>query len=308
MANEAPAAPAPAAGQAPATPKPGEKAPADKAKPGQNGAQEKNPAPTDTAEVVRKFKLKREDGSEEEHDEKSIIMWAQKARGLDKELFGLKKTVANAQKVMQLLKNDPEAALSHKDVGHDPFELAERIMMRRLDREKMSPEQRELADLKKQLQDAEEEKKRSVYEQEKKEFESARNYYAGEYEKEIISVLDSSGLPKHQGIVRRIAHYLAEGLKRGRVLKADQVVDIVRKDLISEQVELLSSLKGEKLLEILGEGVAKNLREADLNRLKVPMEPGRTPHAGELPEPTQEKREIMGTDDFRAKMEKILNR
>lgn len=251
------AAGAPSKGTAPAGAVPEAGKPADKAP----------TAPENPPDPARPFKLVVE-GKTFWLNQDQLVQWAQKGAGANQRFQEAHKIRQQAESVLALLKRDPRAVLSHPSMGIDFDKLAEEHLMKRIEREKLTPEQKELADAKEKLKTHEENERKRLEEAHAAKVQELTAHYAQDFEKDIIASLETSGLPKTRGTVKRMAHYMYEGLKRGYNLKAGDVAGLVLEDYQAEIKELHSTADGDTLLKLFGEDVAKKIREADLRRVQ----------------------------------------
>jgi len=70
-----------------------------------------------------------------------------------------------------------------------------------LRKEQLSPEQRELEELRTKLKEAEDEKRAVAETQKQQEFQKLQQYYEEDYTSKIIKSLETSGLPKDPSTV-----------------------------------------------------------------------------------------------------------
>lgn len=172
-----------------------------------------------------------------------------------------------------------------------------------IDPETMSPEQKELAELKRWKQQQEQERQ-EIDEQKKsaeqKEFEQKERQ---NYQKEIIETIEKFDLPKTRFIVGRIAYWQGINLSKGYDAPPEVVVQQVREE---EQSILKNAVKSrmanpEKLVEYLGEDVVNAIRKFDVERLKKKFGVGSSNQsAGGTQFPTNERRgkTMSDVDDY----------
>lgn len=208
------------------------------------------------------------DGKEYFLSTEEALTLAQKGYGADKRFNEAHKIKQSTEQFIHLLKTDPMSILLNPNIGIDFKRLAQDYLKKELDKEMLTPEQRELMEVKEKLKLAEEEKK-SLSEKESKERENKLvQHYSAEYEKDIIGALQNSGLPKTRGTVKRMAYYMQKGLEQGVELKAVDVVDLVKSDYIQEHNELYGSTDGDTLLKLFGDPTIKKILEANLKKIK----------------------------------------
>lgn len=284
--------------------KAGVAAPGDKKPEGslKEGEVKKDPAPSNPD---KPFVLK-VDGKEIHLSKEDAIRWAQKGMGIDKKLTESQKKVEVAETFIRMLRENPEAILMNPQImGQEKFrKLAQDYLHKEIQKEMMTPEQRELAELKEKL--AQEEQARKEIEEktaQERQSELVKHYNA-QYEKDITDTLATSGLPKTRSTVKRLAYYMSEGLKRGVELKAADVVDLVRADYQAEHAELFGQLDGDTLANFLGENTLKKIREAELKRLNNPQAKPEIKKAEPVDGGNKAKKK-MTKDEFNAYLEKV---
>jgi len=193
---------------------------------------------------------------------------AQKGVGADAKFGEATRMRQQAEQVIHLLKTNPMAILNNPNLGLDFKKLAQDFLEKEINREMMTPAERELAEIKEKLAAAENEKKTLAEKESAEREKQLVDHYSAEYEKDIQTTLASSGLPKTRGTVKRLAYYMQKGLERGVELKAGDVVDLVRADYIQEHNELYGNTDGDTLLKMFGDPIIKKLMEANLKRVK----------------------------------------
>jgi len=293
--------------QAPETETTGAQVPGEVKLPG-NGNGDVPAAVKAAAETVRKFKLKY--GEEEvELDEPELIRRAQLGFGAEKRLQEAAQANKKAMKVLEewnqltSLIKDPRKAFEifrHPSIGLDPEKIAEDLIYEKIQREQMTPEQKEAAELKARLMRLEDEKKAQEQEAQTQQMKALEEKYTNDYQSKIISTLEKAGLPKNRRTVARMANYMLAGLQEGVELDPSDVIELVRKDYLEDIQGLFGQLEGDKLLEVLGEDVAKKIRATDLARIKGKA---KDPQAKNEPPPKVEKKK-MTKEDWREYMER----
>lgn len=217
----------------------------------------------------KSFKVKI-DGAEQEVSEEELLRGYQTASAAQKRMQEAAMSRKQVEEVINLLRKDPFKVLTDPSLGINARELAEKFLMQQLEDE-ANPKDAENRKLKQQLEQIEEEKRLARQDEEKRQAEVLIKQHTENYTKDISNALETSGLPKTNHTVKRMAYYMAEGLKRGLDLSAKDVVDYVRNDYMNDVKELFSSSDGEILLKLLGEDVAKKIRKYDLSRVSNPI-------------------------------------
>lgn len=211
------------------------------------------------------------DGEEMKVTEDELLRGYQLRKASDKRFQEGMQARKQAEEFIRLLKTDPEKVLSHPSIGLDLKNFAEEYLMKDLQNEMMTPEQKQLKEYKEKLAKYEEEEKKKQEDEKKKQEEEVRKKYADNYHKQIVGALENSGLPKTEYTVQRMVHYMHNALENGYELGADDVTDLVKRDYVQDIKSLSSGLDADALVNILGEDTAKKLRQAELDKLKKPQ-------------------------------------
>lgn len=255
-----------------------------------------NAAPEGAAKPVevQKFKLK-----DTEYTETELLSHIEKGKGADKKFQEAAAQKREVEKVIAALKNSPAKVVLNKAFGHNPTEFLKQYIKEALDGgadlkqiketlseqmfqwiqdENLDPKEREIRELKKQLEKNEALKKAEA---DQKQQELVKQYTEKAYQDfstQIVDALKDSGLPKTAFTVKRFAYWLDQAYK----LKADyeknglqvrkptakDVVEYVRKDYDDSFKELYGSADVETLIRLIGEDNVRKLREHDITKFR----------------------------------------
>lgn len=238
------------------------------------------------ADILKDHKEKiLEDGQERE------ISWDELKKGYQARQVSAKRfeeaarVMKNAQRFIQMLKEDPAKVLPH--LGIDVDQWVKDRMLKRIELANMTEEQRKVHDMTEKMKAMEDEKRqRADAETAAKEAE-LRKHFDTEYSKDIIGALEAVALPRTPSTIKRIAYYLHQGVVRGIKLTAAQVAPLVKADYQREMQELFGALPEKELLNVVGEDFAGKIRKVDLARLQPGG--GGTPPPGAPPAPAEPK-------------------
>lgn len=225
--------------------------------------------------------------------------YAEKGLGADKKFNEAFRKNQQAEQFLRLLKENPRKVLSDPSIGIDVKKFAEDILLEHINREQMTPEQRELHETKEKMKQYEEEKKTLEKQQADQQMQAAVEHYNGVLEKDITSTLQTSGLPKTAQTVARMAYYMSEGLKRGVEFKAADVVDLVRNDYVQMMNTFFSASDGDALIKLLGDMNVKKINETLIKKMNPPQPAQMGPVTPFVPVPPKEK---MSRDEWREHM------
>lgn len=238
------------------------------------------PSAAAVAEAVRKHKLK-VNGKEMELEEPEVLRRAQLAEAAEQKFQEAAKARREAAQVLEMLKQNPLAVLTK--LGINTREFSEKYLAGELQKEMLTPEQRELMELRdfrSQQEKAQQEAQRVAQEQaQQREFAALQERAAKEYDTKITEVLTQTNLPKTPETVKRVAGLLKNALEKGYELDVPTAVDMVKQGYMGDVQSLLAGLKGEHLVKMLGDSLLKEIRQYDLARIKAKLNPQQDPAA-----------------------------
>lgn len=229
-----------------------------------------NPIRETAERMLNKRKVK-VDGEEFEVDDDELVSNYQLKKASDKRFSEGMQARKQAEEFIRLLKTDPSKVFSHPSIGVDAKKWAEEYLIGEMQREMMSPEERQMEEYRAKLAKYEEQEQMTKKEQEEAQRNAVKQKYQEHYNKEIIGALDSSGLPKTEFTVQRMIHYMSKALEHNYEVSAKDVTELVRRDYIQDTKSLYSGLDAEALIKILGDDVASKIRKADLAKIRNPQ-------------------------------------
>jgi len=220
--------------------------------------------------MLRKFKLK-VDGEEIEEeidlaDEQKLIKMLQLAKVAPKRL---QEVHDEKKKLFELAKQfeDPRALLER--MGDKGTTIAEEILLKKLQNEMLSPEQRQMQELQSKLAMYEKQEAEAKQRLEQEQLSKMEQQQAEHYQKVIIDALTKTGLPPSTEMIKRAAGLLSKNLELNLDLDADDLASEIMKETKSIIQSLVKSAEGQQLLNILGDDAAKKLRKHDIDTLKA---------------------------------------
>ena len=239
------------------------------------------------AAAVRKYKLKYGD-VEEEVEESELVRRAQKVTGIEKKAEAAAKQHKVATEFFKLMKENPvEFAKRAKENGiMDPDAFAVEIINSKLKWEQMTPEQRELEQLRQEKAIRSKQDKEREEADHKAKLEQETQDYRDSLEKEIVDAFSNVKLPKTPWTTARIAAYIDAGLSNGKQYKIADVARIVQKEYKSMVNEVLGGFAEDDILGFLKPEIQETISRARVKRLTPPpVVPGAAPKA---PKPVEE--------------------
>jgi hypothetical protein len=236
---------------------------------------------------IRKHKLKI-NGQEREYTEEEVIRKAQLSEAADEKFKSASEKMQQMERFIEALKTNPKAVLSHPDLGINMRQLAEDYLTEEVKRDLMSPEERELNELRefkrKQDEASERSKKEQLTKAQHEQMQALQQRQRENFDNQISDVLKKSNLPKTAETVKRVAEVLYSAVSKGYELDVATAVDLVKENYIGGIQSLVGNLDGDALLSILGNDIAKKIRQHDLNRLKAKIQPQQAQQAADVAE------------------------
>jgi len=226
--------------------------------------------PSKVQSMIRKLQMK-VDGEEFEEDYdlsnlEQLKKDIQLARAAKKRMGEAQDQKRKAFEIIQQFESDPASVL--KRLGPKGYELAEQLLLEKMQNEMMTPEQRQFNEMKTRLEQYERQEKEFNENKTKQEQSEVENRYAQEYQKTIISALDKTGLPKTPEMAKRMAYLLRQNLQLGLDLDADDLADEMKKEALAYVSSLSKESSAESLINLLGADAIKKLRKHDVEQFK----------------------------------------
>jgi hypothetical protein len=163
------------------------------------------------------------------------------------------------------------SVLTHdKVLGSKKFrEIAEQYILQQIEQESLTPEERAQAEKERKLSEYERKEKETAEKAEQEKNAQLEKHWAEQYEKTIISALQSSDLPKTPYTVKRMAELMQKNLDHGLDLEPQYIAQLVKEDFIAEQKALIGSASAEQLIAMFGDDVANKIRKYDLSKYQA---------------------------------------
>lgn len=167
-----------------------------------------------------------------------------------------------------------------------------------IDPESMTPEQKELAELRKFKTEREETAKQQK-EREQAEAQSAeeKEFFQG-FQQEIVQALDASDLPKSKFTVGRMAYWIKQNLRKGYDAPMEVIVNQVKQERNAIVSSMVKDSAPAQLVEMLGKDVVQKIRMWDLENLEKLQGGGGTPPAPRDNDPSRPKKSMSDVDRY----------
>lgn len=220
--------------------------------------------------VKKKFKLK-VDGKEmdwegTDEDIQRELQLSAKARKEIQSSTELKKELA---RFLDVLKKDPERALSDPAIGLDVVEFAKNILNKKLEDELKSPEQIEKEKLQREVEELRAKMKEEDEQRKTQEYERLVNEAERDLEEKVQEAIESSGLPKSPYVLKRMADVMLSALENQKQISPKQAMAIVKKEMHKDMKDFFGASPEDLLEELLGSENIKRLNKRQLAKVKA---------------------------------------
>lgn len=171
----------------------------------------------------------------------------------------------------QDMKSNTKAKLL--ELGIDPREFAAQVIEEEIKKAQMSPEQLRQMEMEHELNRLREESRLKEEQFNQRELERVRAVEFEKIDTQMTQALDRSDLPRKPYVVRKMAEYMLIGANNGIELTPDDVLPIVRQELLSDLQEIINTLPEDKAEEFIGKEVLNRFRKKNLAKAKQPTTP-----------------------------------
>lgn len=233
-------------------------------------------SPAEIAHEIRKFKVKI-DGQELEVDEDELLRGYQTTKSAQQKFNEASLLRKQSEEFIRLAKSDPRKLLTHPGIGIDLQEFANSILAEQYEEQLLSPEEKELRNLRNQLAEFENQKKEAEARAQQEELDKYTAMYEQEYTEKIIGALETSGLPKTEYTVKKIAEKMLIAAERGLDVEPADVIHFVKADYMNDIKTLFGAANEDILMQLLGDDITKKVLKGSMKKIKgkAPVTPTR---------------------------------
>jgi antitoxin component of RelBE/YafQ-DinJ toxin-antitoxin module len=169
-------------------------------------------------------------------------------------------------------------------LGHDPSQLAENILMKEIEKSQLSPEQRELEEVRAELariKEAEEAAKKEAADAKQAALEQQ---YADNFDRDLNAAIDKYGLPDTPHIIREMSNLMRIALTNNLDASFEEIGQLVKEQNDLHVQEVLKGMDAEKLMQILKDNQLNDivLKRAPKPKKEVPPTANSIKEGGEV--------------------------
>jgi hypothetical protein len=225
----------------------------------------------------KKLKLK-VDGKEIEdevdlEDEEGLTKKFQLAHVAQKRMAEKAQLEKEVREFIDLLRKDPRKVLSDPNLGIDLKQFAASIIQEEIENSNKSPEVLEKEKAQRELKELREENARKDAEYKRLEMERLNEVEFQRYDNQMSQALEKSDLPKSPYVVKKMADYMLLGLQNNMNLSPEDVLPIVREEIISDVKAMFGAMPQEVVEKIIGKEFITAMRKKSLAKPRTPTAP-----------------------------------
>lgn len=199
-----------------------------------------------------------------------------------------------AESALNKLKENPIEAFIAAGGDEAAFRsLAEQFLYDKISYEKMSPEEQELADLRRYKEQQEASRQTEAQRKQQEATEKEASMHQETFAKEFTSALESAGVPTSEKAIAAIAQIKLTALEEGYDLPTELAVQQYQQEQNDLINSYLGSLDADRLVGVIGKDRMKEIRKRELAGLKNP-----TPKARAKSSSPSEQQKKMSAKDF----------
>lgn len=187
---------------------------------------------------------------------------AQESATLQKQVMGF----------IEQLKKDPRKALSDPRIGVDIKKLAYEVLNEEVENSKKTPEQLEKEQMENEIKALREERAREKEEMQQRELERLQEQEYIRLDASFSKALEGSDLPKSPYVVKKMAEVMLVALESGIKVEPDQVLPIIRGEIIEDMKQMFAAMPAEAVSQILGKDLVGKIRKGNLAKAKEVQE------------------------------------
>ena len=245
------------------------------------------------AETVARLYKVQVDGQEFEVDEAELTRGYAHNRAASKRMEEAAMGRKEAEQVIRLFRENPKEAF--RILGGDARKFAENLINEELQDAMLSPQEKELRQYKSQVEQYETQRRQAQEQYDQQMLQQQIDQQANNIQAEIISVLDTSGIPKTERTVGRIIHYMQSALSAGYNVSPKDVIEQVRLDYKQDLNAMLGGLPDEALEAFLGQDITRKIAKSSV---KKGTPTGKVAPAVNQNRPAPEGKKILSPKDF----------
>ena len=206
-----------------------------------------------------------EEGSEAEEYLRKNLQMSKMGQNRAQQYSTLEKEVKN---FIEELRKNPRKILSDPAIGLDVKDLARQIIEEEIENSKKSPAQLEKEKLEAELKAIKEERENEKKLAQEQEFERLKTQQIERYDMLMEQALSKTDLPKSPYVVKKMADYMLIGLQNGKDITPEDVLPLVREEIMEDIKSMFNVMPDEVLEKFIGKEKINSMRKRNLSKAK----------------------------------------
>lgn len=196
-------------------------------------------------------------------------------------------------------------ALSDPAIGMDLKKLAVDVMEEEIENSKKSPEQLALEKAQEELKTLKEQREKELEDRKKQEHELMTQRYIEQYDNEITAALEGNRIPKSPQAVKKLADYMEVAINANKDVSFNDIIPIVREELIEDYQKHLDALPDDELENYIGKKTIDRIRRKNVAKAKQASQnpaikaPNKVANTGKVAETKEPEKKIHMKDFFK---------
>ncbi len=203
-------------------------------------------------------------------NDEEINKYLSKALAADQKFEEAAALRKNVEALINEIKSNPRAILTHPDIGIDIKKFATDILNEEIEDMQKTPEQKELENLRKQLESKNKREQELEEAKRQADMERLQEQAFKQFDDEITEALSKSTLPKSPYVVKRIADLLIEATNLGFAdARVQDILPIVEQQISGEIQKMFETMPEELMEQIIGKQNLSRMRKSRLAKMKT---------------------------------------
>lgn len=156
-----------------------------------------------------------------------------------------------------------------QELGIDPREFAASVIEEEIKKAQMSPEQVRQQELEDELTALKASAKKKDDEYNERELSRIREIEFEKIDSQMDAALSKSDLPKKPYVVRKMAEYMLIGANNNINLSPEDVLPLVRQELMADLQEIINAMGEDQAEEFIGKEIFNRARKKNIAKAKV---------------------------------------
>jgi len=210
-----------------------------------------------------------------------------------------------AEQLVEALQKDPISILTNPKLGLDFRKIAEEYLVEQLKLEQADPATKAQLMAERKIREMEAERDALRKAQEEEQIARETEMWKQKIDEQYTKALSNGKVPKTPTVVKRMAELNSQLLEQGYDPSAEELVDMVRNEIVQAQKEIFGAATPEQAEELLGKKKLDEVRKADLAKAKAPSKAAQVKQFKPAPQP-QGKKHYLSERELRAHVSKAI--